>query len=456
MHRWKSRGGKSQRREDQRRERVRRKKIAGAREGRKVAIHSVFPMICGSGGSKSRLAKAAGAEPCGQMRDEKLHAGVARNTFPSQNAQAHHFGPLLEVDTVEKVHVGVARSTFPSQNAQSTPFRTIFGSWHGRKSARSCGAKHIWRSNCAKHTMLGPFLEVDMVEKVHAVVARSTFGSQTVQNTPCWDHFWKLTCRKSARRCGAEHISKSKRAKHTMLGALLEVEMLKKCMLLWREAHFQVKMHKTHHVRTTFEGSDVILRGTRKGFCTLPKVSQNVRVLWHFQKTTAGVGHFLTASAGSRTEDRTHAAKHTAWSQWLCFDSFTMSDGMPDIFFQLCCRVCTVPCLSSLTSPNGLLEDVSSGCLLAIFRTCFLTVRSHGRCSLRPQTQEKKCWVLCTKGMALEGCLTFVSFGSYTTTEIRVCSRCLFFCANVNCLLSNCLDGKMKNHIDGWVKRLGT
>jgi hypothetical protein len=26
-------------------------------------------MICGSGGSKSRLAKAAGAEPCGQMRD---------------------------------------------------------------------------------------------------------------------------------------------------------------------------------------------------------------------------------------------------------------------------------------------------------------------------------------------------------------------------------------------------
>ena len=41
---------------------------AGARKGRKVAIHCVFPMICGSGGSKSRLAKAAGAEPTGQMR----------------------------------------------------------------------------------------------------------------------------------------------------------------------------------------------------------------------------------------------------------------------------------------------------------------------------------------------------------------------------------------------------
>jgi len=58
-----------------------KKEDADARKGRKVAIHYVFPMICGSGGSKSRLAKAAGAEPSGQMRDEKLHAVVARSTF---------------------------------------------------------------------------------------------------------------------------------------------------------------------------------------------------------------------------------------------------------------------------------------------------------------------------------------------------------------------------------------
>ena len=54
-------------------------------KGRKVAKQCVFSMICGSGGSKSRLAKAAGAEPSGQMRDEKLHAVVAR--FRSQNVQ---------------------------------------------------------------------------------------------------------------------------------------------------------------------------------------------------------------------------------------------------------------------------------------------------------------------------------------------------------------------------------
>ena len=70
-------------------------------------------MICGSGGSKSRLAKAAGAEPAGQMRDEKLHA----------------------------------------------------------------------------------------------VVARSTFSSENVQNIPASEHFWKLRCRKGGRRCGAKQIS---------------------------------------------------------------------------------------------------------------------------------------------------------------------------------------------------------------------------------------------------------
>ena len=42
-----------------------KKEDAGARKGRKVTIHCVFPMICGSRGSKSNLAKAAGAEPSG-------------------------------------------------------------------------------------------------------------------------------------------------------------------------------------------------------------------------------------------------------------------------------------------------------------------------------------------------------------------------------------------------------
>ena len=71
----KSEGRRSEERED-----------AGARKGRKVAKHCVFPVFCGPGGSKSRLAKAAGAEPAGQMRDEKRHAVVARSTLKSGKA----------------------------------------------------------------------------------------------------------------------------------------------------------------------------------------------------------------------------------------------------------------------------------------------------------------------------------------------------------------------------------
>ena len=82
-------------------------------------------------------------------------------------------------------------------------------------------------------------------EKLHAVVVQSTFPSQNVQNTSASDHFWKLRCRKSARCCGAKHISKSKCTKHTSSGPLLEVQMSKKCTPLWCEAHVQVKMYKT-------------------------------------------------------------------------------------------------------------------------------------------------------------------------------------------------------------------
>jgi len=68
MDRWKSRGEKSQRRE-----RVRRKKMQvreKVEKSRNIVLFN-FSLISGSGGSKSRLAKAAGAGPCGQRRDEK-------------------------------------------------------------------------------------------------------------------------------------------------------------------------------------------------------------------------------------------------------------------------------------------------------------------------------------------------------------------------------------------------
>ena len=114
-------------------------------------------------------------------------------------------------------------------------------------------------------------------------MARSTFPSQNAQNTPLSDHFWKLRCRKSARSCGAKHISKSKCTKHTRFGPLLDVEMSKKCTPLWREARFEVKMYKTPHVRATFGGSDlekvhaVVARSTLRS-----QNVQNIRGSDHF------------------------------------------------------------------------------------------------------------------------------------------------------------------------------
>ena len=102
-------------------------------------------MICGSGGSKSRLAKAAGAEPAGQMRDEKLHRCGAKHISKSKCYKTHHCRTTFGSCDVEKVHAVVARSTFQSQNVKTPGVRTTFGSSDVEKSVRRCGAKHIWK-----------------------------------------------------------------------------------------------------------------------------------------------------------------------------------------------------------------------------------------------------------------------------------------------------------------------
>ena len=99
---------------------------------------------------------------------------------------------------------------------------------------------------------------------------------------------WKLTCRKSAHRCGAKHIPKSKCIKHLSVGPLLEVDLLKKCTPLWREAHFEVKMRKALQCRTTFGSWDVekALKSARR--CGAKHMSKS-----HMQKIE-GHGGFWT------------------------------------------------------------------------------------------------------------------------------------------------------------------
>ena len=84
--------------------------------------------------------------------------------------KTHHSRTTYGSWDVEEVHGVVARSTFPKSMYKTRHSRTTFQSWD--------------------------------VEEVHAVVARRAF-------------------------------SKSKLTKHTILGVLVDVEMLKNCMLLW-------------------------------------------------------------------------------------------------------------------------------------------------------------------------------------------------------------------------------
>ena len=142
---------------------------------------------------------------------------------------------------IEKVHATVARRTCPSQNVQSTPFLDHFWKLRCSKSARRCGAKQ---------TILGPLSAAEMFKKW-------TLLWREAQSKPFLDHFWKLRCSKRGRFCGEKHISKSNCTKHTIVRPLLEVEMFKKCTPLWREAHVQVKMYKARHSQTTLASCDV-------------------------------------------------------------------------------------------------------------------------------------------------------------------------------------------------------
>ena len=93
--------------------------------------------------------------------------------------------------------------------------RSQLARWEMKNCTPFWREAHFQVKMCKTHQLRTTFGSWD-VEKVHAVVARSTFPSQNVKNTRGSDHFWKLRCRKSACRCGAKHVSKSKCTKHYM------------------------------------------------------------------------------------------------------------------------------------------------------------------------------------------------------------------------------------------------
>ena len=112
-------------------------------KGRKVAKYCVLPVICGSGGSKSKLPQAAGAEPAGQMKDENCTQLWREARFEVKMCKAPQLWTAFGSYDVEKVHAIVAQNTTCSD--------------------------HCWTSRCRP-----------AAEKVHALVAGSS-----VKNCRC-------------------------------------------------------------------------------------------------------------------------------------------------------------------------------------------------------------------------------------------------------------------------------
>ena len=147
-------------REDKRRRKRKsqKKEAPGARKGRKVAKHCVFPMIWGSGGSKSRLAKAGVRSQLARWEMKIARRCGAKHISKSNVITKQlSFGALLEVAMSKKCTPLWRKAHLQVKKLKAHHIRITFGSWD--------------------------------VEKLNAVVTRSTFRSQNVKNTTCSDHF---------------------------------------------------------------------------------------------------------------------------------------------------------------------------------------------------------------------------------------------------------------------------
>ena len=251
---WKSSGGKSQRgeeqkSEDKRRERMRRKKTQVCEKVGKSRNTVFFQWFVAPEGRKVGSLKGRVRSHVARWETKNAHLCGAKHVSKSKCTKHTMPGALLEV----------------AMSKKRTPF------WR----------EHISKSKCTKHTMLGPLLEVKMMKKCTPLWredARSTFPNQNAQNTPCPEHFWKLWCRKKCTPLWREAHLEVKSVKNWRVRTTFGSWDVQNCGAKMREKHFQVKMYTTPLVRATFGRWNVVLCGRCTRFCTLPKV----RKTWGF------------------------------------------------------------------------------------------------------------------------------------------------------------------------------
>ena len=180
----KSRDGKSQRRaekkkEDQKRESLRRKKIQVREKVGKSRNTVFFQWFVAPEGRKVGSLKRRVRSPLGRWEMKNCTPLWREAQFEVKMHKAHQLRTTFGSWDVEKVHGVVARSTFWTQNLQSTSASERLRS---KKCTPLCREAHVDVKKYKAHQLRTTFGSWD-VEKVHAVVARNIFRSQKLKKT---------------------------------------------------------------------------------------------------------------------------------------------------------------------------------------------------------------------------------------------------------------------------------
>ena len=141
-------------------------------------------MLCGSGGSKSWFDKAAARSHLAGREIENCTRLWRETHFQVKIIKAHRVRSTFgSSSAAQKVHAAVARRTFPQHNAKNDSASEHFWKFSGCESAHVSGAERISKSE-ALHSR-STFLEVKLLKKCMASVAGSKFRNQHGKNITC-------------------------------------------------------------------------------------------------------------------------------------------------------------------------------------------------------------------------------------------------------------------------------
>ena len=230
--RWEEFGRRSQevRRSEKRKSET--QEDAGARKRRKVTIHSGFFQwfVAPEGRQVTSLKRRVRSHASARWEMKNCTRLWREARFQVKMYKAHQRLSTFGSANVEEVHAVVARSTFPGQKCQEPTVSDHFWKLRYRKSARRCGAKGISKSKVSKMTCSDHFLAFRCRKSGCRRCAKHVPKSKVLKLTGS-DHFLTFTGRQSARCCGAKHISKSKVSKTEGFGPLFDVQRLQKWTL---------------------------------------------------------------------------------------------------------------------------------------------------------------------------------------------------------------------------------